>query len=65
VTVVGTVVVMGLLGLVLLRTHAFWAGCFLFAAVWGFLLGTTAAGPVVGQLLHRVGASLWQLVTSL
>jgi len=66
VTVVGVVVVMGALALVLMRTRAMRASGFLFAAVWGFLLASTAAGPpLTGLLLNQLGASLWQAVTSL
>jgi hypothetical protein len=65
VTLVGVVVVMGALALVLMRTRAMRASGFLFAAVWGFLLASTAAGPPVTQVLNQLGASLWQAVTSL
>ncbi|HKG50912.1 MAG TPA: hypothetical protein VKB14_10755 [Actinomycetales bacterium] len=64
-TVVGVVVVMGLLALVLMRTRALNAGGFLFAAVWGFLLAATPAGPAVTDVLGRVGHSMWQAVQGL
>ncbi|MDP9433528.1 MAG: hypothetical protein M3P91_12720 [Actinomycetota bacterium] len=64
-TVVGVVVVMGVLALVLLRSRVLHVGGFLFAAVWGFLLGTTPAGPAVARLLDQLGASVWLAVTSL
>jgi len=64
-TVVGVVVMMGVLALVLLRTRALTVGAFLFAAVWGFLLGATPAGPPVTDLLDRAGHSLWQAVQAL
>ncbi len=64
-TVVAVVVVMGLLALALLRSHVFRPVAFLYAAVWGFLLGATPAGPPVSDLLERLGGSLWQAVTSL
>jgi hypothetical protein len=65
VTVVSVVVVMGLLALVLLRTRALGVWGFLFAAVWGFLLGSTPVGPQVAEVLNRLGASLWRAVSSL
>ena len=64
-TVVGVVVVLGVLALVLMRAHALRAGTFVFAAVWGFLLGATPAGPPVERVLEQLGAALWQAVTSL
>ncbi len=64
-TAVAVVVVMGLLALVLLRSHVFRPVAYLCAAVWGFLLGATPAGPPVNDLLDRIGGSLWQGVTSL
>jgi hypothetical protein len=65
VTVVGVVVVMGALAVMLMRTRAMRASGFLFAAIWGFLLASTAASPLLTGLLNQLGASLWQAVTSL
>jgi hypothetical protein len=65
VTVVGVVVVMGVLAVVLMRTRAMRASGFLFAALWGFLLASTAAGPPLTGILNQLGAALWQAVTSL
>ena len=64
-TVVGVVVVMGLLALLLIRTRALGPISFAFAAVWGFLLGATPAGPPVAQEMDQLGAALWQAVSSL
>ena len=64
-TVVGVVVVMGLLALLLIRTRALGPIAFAFAAVWGFLLGATPAGPPVARELDQLGASLWEAVSSL
>ena len=64
-TLVAVVVVMGLLALVLLRGRIFRVGCFLYAAVWGLLLGSTRVGPAVHALLDTVGAALWAAVHGL
>ncbi len=64
-TLVGVVVVMGVLGLVLLRGRTFRAGCFIYAAVWGVLVGATSVGPAVRSLLNMVGAALWHAVVQL
>jgi hypothetical protein len=64
-TLIGVVVVMGVLGVVLLRARTFRVGCFLYAAVWGLLVGATPVGPGVRDLLNQLGASVWAAVQQL
>ena len=64
-TLIGVVVVMGILGVVLLRGKTFRLGCFLYAAIWGLLVGATPVGPAVKSLLDQLGAAIWQAVHQL
>ena len=64
-TVVGVVVVLGALAVVLMRCRVVTPGVFLFAAMWGFLLGSTPAGEPVDAVFDQLGRGLWAAVTSL
>lgn len=64
-TLVAVVVVMGLLGAALLRARTFRAGCFVYAAVWGLLLGATRVGSVARDALDQLGTWVWQAVQQL
>jgi hypothetical protein len=64
-TLIGVVIVMGLLGFVLLRGRTLRAGCFVYAAIWGLLVGATPVGPAVRSLLNQLGAAAWKAVQQL
>ncbi|WP_369055618.1 hypothetical protein [Kineococcus terrestris] len=64
-TVVGVVVVLGALAVVLMRCRVMAPGVFLFAACWGFLLGSTPAGEPVEAVFDHLGRAVWAAVTSL
>ena len=56
---------LGLLVLMLLRTRQLGARGALTCVLFGFVLGTTPAGPVVGRALDSAGAWLWAELTAL
>ena len=62
---VAVCVLLGLLVLLLLRTRSVRAGGALTCVLFGFVLGTTPAGPVVGNLLDSAGAWAWAELTAL
>ena len=63
-TVAVAVVLAALLGL-LLRTNQLRLGSALVAVVFGLVLGSTPAGPVIDQGLAESGTWLWGQVRSL
>ena len=65
VSVVAVAVLLGLFVVLLLRTRLLGAGGALVCVLFGFTLGATPAGPVVGELLNASGAWLWSALTAL
>jgi membrane-associated PAP2 superfamily phosphatase len=57
-------VVLGLLLVLLIRTRAVRAGGAVVAVVFGLVLGSTTAGPVVNQALTSSGTWMWAQVQS-
>ena len=64
-SVVAVALVLGLLLVLLLRTNQLGAGSALVAVVFGLVLGSTPAGPVVNDALSQVGDWTWGQVRSL
>lgn len=64
-SVVAVAVVLGCLLLLLLRTNQLRLGAALVAVVFGLVLGSTPAGPVVDRALTESGSWLWGQVSSL
>lgn len=64
-SVVAVAVVLACLLLLLLRTNQLRLGSALVAVVFGLVLGSTPAGPVVNQGLAESGSWLWDQVRSL
>ncbi len=64
-SVVAVAVVLGLLLLLLLRTNQLKVGSALVAVVFGLVLASTPAGPVVHQALAQIGGWTWGQVRSL
>lgn len=64
-SVVAVAVVLGLLLLLLLRTNQLKLGAGLLAVVFGLVLASTPAGPVVHDALNASGVWLWGQVRAL
>ena len=62
---VAVAVVLGLLLLLLVRTNQVNVGAALVAVVFGLVLASTPAGPVVDDALSQVGAWTWGQVNDL
>lgn len=62
---VAVAVVLGLLLLLLLKTNQLKAGSALVAVVFGLVLASTPAGPVVDDALMQVGSWTWGQVSDL
>ena len=64
-SVVAVAVLLGGLLLLLRRTNQLRGGAALVAVVFGLVLGSTPAGPVVNQALGESGSWLWGQVRAL
>ena len=64
-SVVTVSLVLGLLVVLLLRTRSLGAGSACVCILFGFVLGATPAGPVLGDVLDSAGAWAWSALTSL
>ena len=64
-SVTGVAVVLGLALLVLVQLRALRLGPALLCAVFGLVIGMSAAGPAVHDVLDASGAWLWSTVTQL
>jgi hypothetical protein len=64
-SVVGVSVVLGALVLLLLRTNGLGLGSALVCTLFGLVLASTPAGPMLHQALAQVGGWTWGEVSTL